>query len=188
MDVTKNDQELAGSRGFERTTCDCDLCRVPCRHMPGALAPGDLEAIAEHLGVTMSGPWVEEHFRASDGAKVLSSSGSVVSIPSMVPAQQEDGSCVFLDDAGHCKVHPVAPFGCAYLDMHMGEEEADNRSRTLIMLQLGDIASDGAYSKCIGVLKGKGCVAPPLVERRENFHQELGEVEMRMQQSEDLTT
>ena len=35
---------------FERTSCDCASCRVPCRHMPGCLVPGDLENIAEHQG------------------------------------------------------------------------------------------------------------------------------------------
>jgi hypothetical protein len=144
--------------------------------MPGALVPGDLEAIAEHLGVHMSGPWVEEHFRASDGAKIIRQ-GEFLSIPSMVPSQKEDGSCVFLDDDGRCKVHPVAPFGCAYLDMHMGEEEADARSKAIIISQVEDSESDGFYSKCIRILCGKGLVAPPLVERRENFHRDLKIVE-----------
>lgn len=161
---------------FERTSCDCKICKVPCRHMPGALIPGDLEAIADYLNVPMSGPWVEEYFRASDGAKVIRQ-GEFMSIPSMVPAQKEDGSCVFLDDTGLCEVHPVAPFGCAYLDMHMGEEEADARSKAILIAQVEDSKSAHAYRGCISILAGKGLVAPPLVERRENFHRELKIVE-----------
>ena len=163
---------------FERTSCDCELCKVPCRHMPGAMIPGDLEAISDHLGVHMSGPWVEEHFRASEGPRVRYQGVWFSVAPSMVPAQKEDGSCVFLDDDGRCEVHPVAPFGCAYMDMHMGKEEADARSMAMMGEQVEDAQSeDGFYTTCIRVLAGKGLVAPPLRERRENFHRELKTVE-----------
>ena len=37
---------------YERTVCSCHECRVPCLHMPGMLAPGDLDRIAEYVSET----------------------------------------------------------------------------------------------------------------------------------------
>ena len=161
---------------FERTTCACNECKLACRHMPGALIPGDAEAIAGHLGVQATDEWIEQHFRASDGAKVVLQ-GNFLAVPSMVPAQKADGSCTFLDDDGRCTVHPVAPFGCAYLDMHMGQSEADERSQATIRAQLEDLAKQGDHSKHIANLAEKGLVAPPLFERRRNLENAFEEVE-----------
>lgn len=46
-------------------------------------------------------------------------------VPRTVPGTSR---CVFLDDEDHCRIHPVAPFGCAMFDSHMGAGEAQYRS------------------------------------------------------------
>ncbi len=49
-------------------------------------------------------------------------------------------ACTFLDQAGRCTVHPVAPFGCAYFDTHMGRDEGQRRGN-----YLAQATTDPAY-------------------------------------------
>ena len=135
---------------FERTSCDCDVCKVGCRTMPGSLIPGDLDRICEYTGHEIGSDWVLSNFLASDGGKVgvPCDDGSMLffEVPSITPRQKEDGRCVFLDDEDHCKIHQVAPFSCAYHDMHMDDEEAHARSNYAIWTQIdGHPALDGFY-------------------------------------------
>lgn len=44
-------------------------------------------------------------------------------IGSITPRSQ-GGRCVFLDEQDRCRIHAVAPFGCAYYDTHMDVAEA----------------------------------------------------------------
>ena len=44
-----------------------------------------------------------------------------------------NGRCVFLGDDDRCRIHPVAPFGCAYHDLHMPRREGEERSRWGLM-------------------------------------------------------
>ena len=97
--------------------------------MPGYLIPGDLENIATHLGKTPTE--ILDKFAASPGAVVARmENGKVIvgRIPTIVPIQQADGRCVFLQPDGLCSVHPVAPFGCAVVDSHMSQHEGNERS------------------------------------------------------------
>ena len=174
---------------FERTTCACDQCKVPCRHMPGCLVPGDLGAIKDYLNIkdgVEHTEWIYENFRASQGAKVLRQitgkpMPEILEVPTLVPAQKPDGSCVFLADNGQCKIHPVAPFGCAYHDMHMGVEEASERSNACVMSQMRALeqvdAESNMYRSAVMMLAGKDLIAPPLEERRANLEKDLKEVE-----------
>jgi Fe-S-cluster containining protein len=65
---------------------------------------------------------------ASPGALVGDSvTGKTFRIPTITP-RKVGGACVFLVD-DRCSIHAVAPFGCAYFDMHMDEEVYAPRSR-----------------------------------------------------------
>lgn len=172
---------------FERTTCACDKCKVPCRHMPGCLVPGDLEAIKTYLHVKDEEciDWLCENFRASSGAKVLrmikgTPEPELLEVPTIVPAQKPDGSCVFLADNGQCKIHPVSPFGCAYHDMHMNIEEAGERSDACVRSQMDALEERNGinlYKDAIELLRSKGRLAPPIEERRANLEEDLALVE-----------
>jgi Fe-S-cluster containining protein len=97
--------------------------------MPGYLVPGDLEQIATHLGKTLTE--ILDKFAASPGAVVARvENGQIVvgRIPTIVPTQQSNGHCVFLQTDGLCSIHSVSPFGCAVTDSHMSQQEGENRS------------------------------------------------------------
>ena len=113
---------------FERTVCACPECSRHCTTCPGMLIPGDLERMAEHLGIVPYG-YLGAALLASPGA-LVAKDGHLFRIQTIVPAMRA-GKCVFLE-RGRCKVHPVAPFGCAYFDSHMGAAEADRRSATAL--------------------------------------------------------
>lgn len=161
---------------FERTTCDCAGCTAGCRTMPGSLIPGDLERIARHCGQEGNHEWIVAHFLSSEGARVakqIKYQGTPrmieFSVPTIVPAQKENGDCVFLDAEGHCSIHPVAPFGCAYHDVHLTREEADPRSHYAVEQQIESHRNNGSYSAWCQVLATAGSVAPPLNQRKAAY-------------------
>jgi Fe-S-cluster containining protein len=82
-----------------------------CKQQPGYLVPGDFERIAAHLHEPQG--LAVRHFWASPGAVVQDVTGARFSIGTITP-RLENGRCVFLDADDRCRVHPVAPFGCAY--------------------------------------------------------------------------
>ena len=51
--------------GFDRTSCDCELCSCWCRIMPGFLVPADLQRLCPPDVDVMT--WAKEHLRASQG-------------------------------------------------------------------------------------------------------------------------
>lgn len=129
--------------GFARTTCDCKTCSVFCEHMPGFLIPSDLERLIP-VGEDPFA-WAEEHLRASYGSFVPS--GGVVKVtPSLVPAKAVSGHCHWLKE-GRCAVHENAPFGCAFLDQHMTDREAEKRSKAGRGARWDDFVDDGLYSR-----------------------------------------
>jgi Fe-S-cluster containining protein len=168
---------------FERTKCACEKCKVCCRHMPGCLIPGDLEQIAEYSGVDLDTEfgerWVQDHFRASEGAQVFHpASRTMMQVPTIVPASRPNGRCVFLDDSGGCTIHDVAPFGCAYHDMHIEGEDAHRRSDLCVQYQLNDALNTGDHTnKWLVMLATNGLQAPSLKFRRDRLQEELREVE-----------
>jgi Fe-S-cluster containining protein len=119
---------------FTRTTCACATCVQCCKDQPGSLVPGDLERIAAHLGEPVDA--ARRHFVASPGALVGDSqTGRVFRIGTITPAY-EHGRCVFLDEHDRCRVHAVAPAGCAYFDTHQSREEGQRRGAWLVRQQL----------------------------------------------------
>ena len=67
----------------------------------------------------------------------------MIRVGSITPKRKKDGSCVFLDANDRCSIHPVAPMGCAFFDMHMTKREGDARSSFVIQAQM----TDAAYQK-----------------------------------------
>jgi Fe-S-cluster containining protein len=123
---------------FDRTSCACKECVRCCKRQPGPLAPGDFERIAAHLGETTEE--AKRHFVASPGAVVVID-GRTERRGTITPKFAR-GRCVFLDDNDRCKIHTVAPFGCAYFDTHMSRQAAMPRSLWLVQA-----TPDAAYQK-----------------------------------------
>jgi len=148
--------------------------------MPGSLIPGDLQRIQAHVEDT-SGEFVLNHFVASDGAKVAGrlddGSTFIGQVPTIVPAQRQDGTCVFLVDA-RCTIHPVSPFGCAYHDVHLGEVDANQRSEFAVLKQLEahrDPSSD--YTTMVKLLDNLNLTASPMMERKQAYLEMINELE-----------
>lgn len=114
---------------FARTICACDECVACCKRQAGPLAPGDFERIAEFLGEDRE--TAKRYFCASPGSLLKdTSTGRQFRIGSITP-RMEQKRCVFLDDQDRCRIHPVAPFGCAMYDPHMRTSEARRRGSWL---------------------------------------------------------
>jgi Fe-S-cluster containining protein len=115
---------------FTRTTCACAECVACCKRQPGPLGADDLPRIQSFLGLPREE--VLALFVASPGSLVMDTrTGRTRRIGSITPARKPDGSCVFLDAENRCTIHPVAPFGCAYFDVHMDAATAAPRSTWL---------------------------------------------------------
>lgn len=139
--------------------------------MPGGLIPDDLTRIQEYVG-DRSVEFVLSHFVASEGAKVMKvidGQPAVFNIPSLVPAQQPDGRCVFLTANDKCGIHPVAPFGCSHCDTHMTAEECDRRMTFCVTQQAMAHCSGTIYAKTWQLLHDLNLRAKPLVERRADM-------------------
>jgi hypothetical protein len=97
--------------GVPRTSCTCITCVNKCAKMPGCLIPADLtRMIPKNVDPYR---WSEENLLASPGA-LVTKDGKLFRIPTLVPAIQADGACINLTDDLRCKIHDLAPFGCAF--------------------------------------------------------------------------
>ena len=118
---------------FNRTVCACERCTDCCKRQPGPLIEGDYERIRAHLQV--SDEEMRKLFWASPGALVKNTvTGTVSRVGSITPRYRK-GRCVFLDEHDRCKIHAVAPFGCAYFDTHMSQAASQDRSRFAVHSQ-----------------------------------------------------
>lgn len=118
---------------FTRTpACSCADCVQCCHDQPGPCAPGDVERIAEYLGVPVRVAALK--FWASPGALVVDrTSGRRFRIGTITPRRVR-GQCIFLKD-DHCTIHEVAPAGCTHFDTHMDAAEGQARGAWLAALQ-----------------------------------------------------
>ncbi|HEX8520617.1 MAG TPA: hypothetical protein VF669_00090 [Tepidisphaeraceae bacterium] len=107
--------------GFSRSVCACRRCAISCEHVPGALAPGDVERMAAFIGAQDVFAFARDHLLASEGVAVVTDRGDRVTLRTLVPATEPDGSCKFLK-GGRCTIHEVSPFGCAFIDAHQSDE------------------------------------------------------------------
>jgi len=125
---------------FERTICACAECVKCCYRQPGPLVPGDYERIKEHLGA--SDQDMRKLFCRSPGALVMNlRTGTARRIGTITP-KRVAGKCVFLDENERCKIHAVAPAGCAYVDTHMDMEQGQRRGQWMARSQ-----QDADYQK-----------------------------------------
>lgn len=120
--------------GFSRTSCDCDFCRVYCRHIPGRLDVNDLEQLCPEGTDVFA--WAEFHLQAVTDTPVSR----------LVPVRQENGHCHWFLN-GHCSVHEKAPYGCAFFDAHMASEQVKLRSAAANLASARDDTVDGLYSR-----------------------------------------
>jgi hypothetical protein len=118
--------------GFRRTECACDFCRAPCRHIPGSLDPSDLARLCPEGQDLFA--WAERHLRALTDKP----------FPTLVPTRGVDGACHWHFE-GKCAVHDRAPYGCAFFDSHMPEEEVQRRSEATVRARREDAAAGGLY-------------------------------------------
>ena len=134
--------------GFQRTVCGCELCRAPCRHMPGSLDVADLARLCPADQDLFA--WAEAHLVALTGKP----------FPTLVPARGVDGHCHWLFE-GLCAVHANAPYSCAFFDMHMTDAEIERRSAATIEARREDAAKEGLYYRVWQHLCRKGLIGRP---------------------------
>lgn len=147
---------------FKRTRCGCEGCTIGCRTKPGYLALGDPELMAADADVY---EFAEEHLVASDGAVALRRSRIIV-IPTIVPKQRDDGTCVFFDTThAVCTIHDVAPFGCSHFDTHMDAQTAARRMNDSLVEIYQNQKVDGEYSQLWRHLQSSGLTARPRKDR-----------------------
>ncbi len=131
---------------FERTSCSCRRCSAHCRRQPGALGPGDYEALRAFTGLDEAG--LDAQLVASPGAVYIEGSRARV-MEGVTPARKADGACVWLTSDGLCAVHPVSPVGCRLFDAHQTAEESDRRSKWLYANKARDVAFWGMRSRLV---------------------------------------
>lgn len=149
--------------------------------MPGSLIPSDLPIIQRHVG-DMSGDFVLSHFSASEGPLVLQQNNITgeqtrLRVPTLVPAQREDGRCVFLTEDDKCSIHEVSPFGCSHHDVHMSAEEAQPISYHAVQQQWQAHREGAPYAAWIFLLQQLGLVARPFRERKLAMEKAIAEIE-----------
>lgn len=118
--------------GFQRTVCGCEICRVPCRHMPGSLDVEDLERLCPPDQDLFT--WAKQHLLALTSKEV----------PTLVPARLPNGHCHWLYE-GQCMVHERSPYGCAFFDSHLPPTEVERRSAATMQARRDDAAKNGPY-------------------------------------------
>jgi len=84
-----------------------------------------MQEILKHIGKALDD--ASKYFWNSPGM-VLGSQGQTFRLRTITP-RFENGRCVFLTDEGRCSIHPVAPFGCRYFDVHMTAHKGQKRAR-----------------------------------------------------------
>lgn len=155
----------------ERTFCDCRRCKAFCRTIPGDLAPGDIERIARYLGVEPSDEFIEQNFLAAEG-RTVNRDGTEKKVPTIVPAQREDGTCVFFTSDERCAIHQVAPYGCSKFN-YCDEPDDDDRHRMKMLLDAISKAPE-EYITRWATLRMNHRVARPLLDQLTAFHDKAG--------------
>lgn len=173
---------------YERTKCDCAKCVAGCKHIPGFLAPGDLETmLPADLDHSLGEPdeWLRENFMASFGAQAFID-GQLTTIPTITPKLGPAG-CVFLQ-AGRCTVHEVAPFGCGWFDICNREGNDDEAKVTKAFRAiLADRDANGSYIRAWKRLRDTDNRAPNIHVRRGNLQREIEEIERSQTTNEQPT-
>ena len=100
----------------------CPTCRSACKRRPGWFMPGQVENVAEFLGISLTelfrtrlivDYWYSDH-QLSPTTFVLSPATVDGSRPGMVSALNgQRGRCTFLTDDERCSIHPHKPYECS---------------------------------------------------------------------------
>jgi Fe-S-cluster containining protein len=146
--------------GFPRTICDCELCAMSCKFIPGYLMIEDLILMAQFLGYSNLLECAEENLLASPGA-LVSKGNQLHGIRTIVPARGENEWCRFFDGR-HCRIHPVASFGCALFDSHQDPRRSEEISKLGLMCIAAQwrMEENSLYCKVWNHLQGLGLISP----------------------------
>lgn len=156
--------------GYPRTNCACPDCTECCRHVPGFLVPADLNRLHQHQAPDADlFDWARQHLLASPGA-LVARADQQFRIPTLVPARQPNGACIFLTEEGLCRVHAMSPFGCAFFDTHMPSGEATARSTAGLRSVLDAWTSMDSYAEIWEDLAREGRRAPAPEEGWARLH------------------
>jgi hypothetical protein len=105
--------------------------------MPGYLIPADLDRMIPAGEDPLK--WAETNLLASPGATVarlnpVTGAPSFFRVPTLVVAEKQDHSCIHLSEQGECKIHAIAPFGCAFFDCQNSGVELSSKGIRSVMV------------------------------------------------------
>lgn len=158
---------------IERTYCDCQECKLACKTMPGSLAPGDAQNIANYMHREFDCNFLEMYFDASSGTMVMTPQGPMT-VPTIVPKQKANGECTFLTKDHKCSIHRVAPYGCRNFTVcNHGGDETEQYSKSAAQIAAILMESGKTYLWNWSHLMSTGNEAAPIQRRRGAFEKEL---------------
>jgi len=158
--------------GIERTIAGGAYEQINCKYIPGYLIPADLERIAKSMGFEDVKTWAMQYLLASPGATVARRlpSGRMheFQIRTLVPARNPHEHCIHYEN-GLCKIHEVAPFGCAFFDTTISMQESNRRSSMGLQEIMKDWEAKGLYSQVWLMLDAAGKRAKSARECRDQI-------------------
>jgi len=156
--------------GYVRTSCDCRLCRVFCRHYPGFLIPADLKRLIPPGRDPFE--WAREHLRVrvrragrpAAGGRTKATAPPIAE--ALLPATADDGACQWYRGE-RCTVHADSPFGCAFFDQHQSDRQARNRAEKGFLAILRALEDrDSLYRRLCDYLVAEGLTMDQAAIRR----------------------
>ena len=145
---------------MERTICNCYLCKLNCKTIPGYLIPTDLLIISKHFNYNYNIlKFTEEYLLASPGA-IVQRGDKIFRIHTLVPRRNEKGYCIFFTEDEKCSIHEISPFGCRYFDHSQTKEEADKRSKIGLNSIMEVTTESQVYKSLIYILVEEGLISP----------------------------
>jgi len=108
-------------------SCSCEICQSACHHTPGWFAPGEVEKVAQFLGISLDELF--KKYLTVDSWELDHGSIDVL-IPGVISEETGIrnrsllfGTCVFLK-GGLCAIHAVKPYECK-MATHSGRSSGD---------------------------------------------------------------
>lgn len=153
-----------------RTLCSCEICRLNCKVIPGYLIPDDILNICKFLGMECNVFNFSFKYLLSSPGALVSKGGNQFRIPTLVPKRNPDTNyCIFLDKNELCKIHKVAPYGCAKFDCKQTYEEANEISKVGLLEIINSDTKSLLYKLLHDNLKEKGHISKAPEELRKEF-------------------
>lgn len=137
-----------------RESGTCDFCKAGCTRKPGWFLPGEAEAAAEWMGVTL-----EEFFRQYLAVDWWEGDPDIFLLSPAIRGDETGaefpgdprGTCVFYEES-RCRIHPVKPHECK--DMWCGDRTGSSVHYETAMAWTG-------HQQQIAELLGRDPVAEP---------------------------